>query len=345
MHSAAFQIIDRAYDTIFYLNEKFNGSRYEVSEFCGSKIFLASDLPYQWPLAYVLDFASFFGCWDYVQHHMSKESKSTQEDIERAVSSAILGLGYWPRDEDMNCMNGIVSILLNYLPRCTDTNMPTPTATGNNQVGDYYKWTILLASVSRLLSFLSEDEELPLEENLQEMIGLCKQVIKTLMKHDAGADINMLLTYELLIDWEDRDPKIIVKETLLAFVKRRACWDLDLVRDIEAFLCDLGAIDRRIFHSINCKSATDWTGRVVRKELNTGLTHNQSQRLSKYFPHERLRQWHGLTASNYTLYERLMGLGTEDAMPTEPDPEAEDLVNLLIARAPEYSTDSEYIEG
>ena len=345
MYSAAFQITDRTYDTLFYLNEKLNGSRYEVSELYGSRIFGNSDLPYHWPLTHRLDFASFFGRWDYVQHHISKGSNSTQEDIERVVSSAILGLAYlgrWRYNEyTKNHMNGIVDILRNYLPRSTDTNMHTSTATGIHQAGGQFKWSILFASVSTLMSNLSRCRQSD-EGALQEVMGLCKSLIKTLMKHEAGADINMLLTYELSFDII-QEIRVIVKETLLAFVKRRAYWDLDLVEDIVAFLGDLGATDGRLFYAIGELSITDDTGNIMREESGIGLrlTHTQSEHLSDYFSHERLRHCRESTDSNRLVFERLIGLGMEDAMPTEPIPEAEDLISLLLFRVIENCGDCE----
>lgn len=336
MHGAAIQIIDRIYDLLFYLNEKLNGSRYEVSELYGLKIFNRSDLPYRWPLAHRLDFASFFGRWDYIQHHMSKESNSTQEDVERVISSAILGLAnvevtIGQNENYTNQMNGVSNILLNYLPRSNNRAMVVSTAAVNDQVGGHFKWTILLASVSQLMAGL--DFWLFRGKSLQGVIDFCKQVIKTLMNHDAGADINMLLTYGLLVPIKNRkDIRVVVKETLLAFVKRRVNWDLDLIRDMEAFLCDLGATDRRLFHGIKRQFILDHVENEPTYNVPTSglrLTHIQSERLSHAYFHECLRD------HDNTLFlpERLIGLEPEDAMPTEPNPQAEEIVRLLLAQA------------
>ena len=338
MHGAALQIIDRTYDTLFYLNEKLNGSHYGVSDFCRSKIFWASNLPYHWPLAHVLDFASFFGRWDYIQYHMSKESDSTQEDVERVVSSAILGLAYvgrWLYDNKniMNYINRVVDILLNYLPRSTKTEMHASTVTVNDQVDDHSKWTMLLASVSQLMSDVSITRRN--EKEYQEVIGLCKQVIKTLMEHEARADINMLLMCELCVDIGHQTHKsirMILKETLLAFVKRRPYRSLDVIRDIEAFLCDFGATDRRIFHSVVIDYVLDDHGDFVRKKRSMGLrlTDTQSERLSDIYTHEKLRRCLERAGG---WGEGLIEFGTDDTMPTEPNPEAEDIVQLLLSQA------------
>lgn len=337
MHGAAIQIIDRIYDLLFYLNEKLNGSHYGTSELYGRKIFDRSDLPYHWPLAHRLDFASFFGRWDYIQHHMSKESNSTQEDIERFISSAILGLAYVGElDSQNNCfidqMNGVSNILLNYLPRSSNRAMVVSTAAVNDQVGGHSKWTILFASVSHLMAGF--DFWQFRGKSLQGVIDVCKQVIETLMNHDAGADINMLLTYGLLVGIENqKDIQVVVKETLLAFVKRRVNWDLDPIRDIEAFLCDLGATDRRLFHGINYSGfgLDDLENEPTYNVPTSGLrlTHIQSDRLSHAYPHEHLRD----RDNSIILSEWLIGLEPEDAMPTEPNPQAEDLVKLLLAQA------------
>ena len=338
MHGAAFQIIERTYGLLFYLNEKLNESRCEVSELYGSRIFFNSELPYHWPLGHLLDFASFFGRWDCIQNHMSKESNSPQADVEHVVSSAILGLAYVGEWQNQKCfmdyLNGIVNILCNYLPRSTDENMHTSTATRNGQTGDHFKWTILFASVSELISNFTRYYQID-EESGQEVIDLCKQVITTIMKHDTGADINMRLRYQFTIHIEDQvteSIRVVVKETLLAFVKRRVYWDLNLIEDIEAFLCDLGATDRRLFYGFEYDYVQDDGGDILRSKpgVRLRLTYTQSERLSHAYSHERLRK---RTGPARFLYEVFRGLATEEPMPTEPDPRVEDLVQLLLSAA------------
>lgn len=334
MHSAAFQIIDRTYDLLFYLNEKLNGSRYDVSEFCGSKVFEYSDLPYHWPSTHRLDFASFFGRWDYIKYHMSKERNSTQEDVERVVSSAILGLAYVGISQDearhfMKQLNGVSRVLLYYLPKSTNAEMLVFTATVNNLAGDHLKWTILFASVSQLISSLRKFRLG--EESVHEVIDLCMQVITTLIKLDVGADINMLLMHAIctrIMTGDEPTIRVAVKETLLAFVKRKMFRDPHPIGDIEAFLCDLGATDRRIFHSIEY-DANDG-GKLVQEESRMGLrlTHTQSERLSHAYTHERPRK---CTGPARLEGENFIGFGTEDAMPKESNPEADDIVQLLLS--------------
>ena len=323
MHGAASQIINLTYDLLYYLNEKLNGSRYEVSEcYTGEFVGLGWGLP--WPLAHVLDFASFFGRWDFIQNHMSKESNSTQEDVERVVSAAILGLGYLGSQLTMNNyflnqMNGNSNILLEYLPRSSDTMMHASTGTVKHQLGNHSKWTILLVSVSYLILGLTINAH---QKNLEDTVGLCKQLIKTLMKYDPRANINIRLTHSINIRLRDQEPtsivRIIVKETLLAFVKRRMFWNLDLSTDIETFLYDLGATDCRSFHGISYFISHNWS------HMGLPLTHPQSERLSHIYSHERLRH-----ETIGMVPERFIELAMEDTMPTEPIPEAEDIVKLL----------------
>lgn len=334
MHSASFQIIERTYDLLFYLNEKLNGSRYEMHELYEYEMFGNSHLLYPLPLAHVIDFASFFGRWDYIQHHMSKESISTQDDVERVVSSAILGFARvgFPLDQYnhfMNYVSGVVNILLDYLPRTTETEMHASTAIRNHQVGNHCKWTILLGSVSSLMSYYTN--WWPHHENLGEILGPCKKVIKTFMQLDTRADINILLTHAFCIkvrNERETSIRMVVKETLLAFVKRRKHWDLDLISDIEAFLCDLDATDRRIFHGIEYEFVGNGSRISTHNVSGMGipLTNIQSQRLSHAYPHERLR-----LISTGINRERLIEIGTEDTMSTESDAQAEDIVKYALS--------------
>ena len=318
MHGAASQIINLTYDLLYYLNEKLNGSRYEVSEcYNGYDLlhYLSWNVP--WPLAHVLDFASFFGRWGFVQTHMPKGSNSTQEDIERVVSAAILGLGYTvemeiKKENFMDQMKGVSDILLEYLPRSTNTIMYPYTAAINRQFGNHPKWTILLVSVSHIIF---TNAVLRLYDN-PEILGLCKQIIKTLMKHDARADINMLLTHEYYLslgDQEQMSLRMIIKETLLAGVKRLVSLDPDPNIDLVNFLYDLGATDRRSFHSVD----------------GLPLTHSQSERLSHIFSHRQLS--HNLVILIDEVFFEQQSI--EDAMPLESNPEAEDIVQSIESQA------------
>ena len=319
MHGAASQIINLTYDLLYYLNEKLNGSRYEISEcylvgLCG-----VPNCVVPWPLAHILDFASFFGRWGFVQSHISKGSNSTHEDVERVVSAAILGLGHtveWSIkiENFMNQFKGVSDILLEFLPKSTNTIMYPYTAAIKHQFGNHSKWTILFVWVSHLISTTTVPGRYG---NKLEIFGLCKQIIKTLMKHDARADINMLLNYSFRItlgDQERKSLRMVVKETLLACVKRRLSRDPDLLMDMENFLYDLGATDHRIFHSVD----------------GLPLTHSQSERLSHILSHERLRYY---SVYVYSEDEVIIELGKVDAMPIEPNPQAEDIVQSIESQA------------
>ena len=314
------------------LNGMLNGSRHTVAELYESRLFYFSDLPFsRLPLAKRLDFASFFGRWDYIKHHFSKQSSSMQDEIERVVSSAILGLasaGNMPNKNNhfMNQMSGLSNILLKYLPRSINTEMHASTLMLNNQMRDHSKWSILFVSVARLMSLLTMFWQY--HEHLKDVIGLCEQIIKTIMKCNAGANINMLIKHELSIRIQNEEVpcfRMVVNETLLAFVKRRSDWDLDLIGDIEAFLCELGATDRRLFlgigYEISRKDRLYGTtmGEVLR------MTHNQSECLSQAYTHKRLRHDCDI------IGEHLTGFGTEDTMPTDSNAQAEDILNLLLS--------------
>ena len=341
IYNAAFEIIDQTYDLLFYLNEKLNNSAYNVSQLYSFTVYDKTSAFFRWRLTHRPDFASFFGHWDYIQYYLSEETILTPEDVERVTNSAILGLAHVGRrylfpsgyNYFMNQMNGITNILLYYLPNSNNAGILVSTAREDNQHYSILKSTMLIASISYLMNLLDSWLR-PHCEHLQEVIALCKQIIKTLIANDPGADINTLLTYSLHIrigEQEETLIRVVVKETFLAFVKRRIHWGPDLISDIATYLCNLGAIDRRLFHGIE----SEWKKFVhdrKRNVLSMGhrLTRTQSEQLSYAYPHESLRK-HCIRKH---WSDNLIGLEPEDAIPTEPDPQAEELVHLLLSQTP-----------
>ena len=326
MNDAAIQIVDQVYDLIVHLNTSLNEPNQTISDLYDEVEFdKRLNLSYTLPFEDRLGFAAFFGRNDYVTQNTAGKSWISQVDVEFILHCALLSTVQYRRIFINHFQNerikGLFNILLDYIPRTRISYMSASTNAMDKHVGGYSEWTFFVVCTLRVMIDMNDLwQMLPAEslasEQLLDLTTLCGNVIRSFLDHNAIINPNILFTYllEFQTTREDANVWVTVDETLLASIKRRKLPRTDLPKVIEDLLCDRGGTHRRIFSSVE----------YFNQREEAHLTQDQSERLLHAYPSERLK------CSQRYEWGIFLGLGQQRSMPTEPDPEAEEIVNLLL---------------
>lgn len=354
LRDAAIRMIDEIYDVLGYLNRSLNGSNHIITQ--SYTLDLSSSglsiLSYKLPSQGRLSFAAHFGRYDYVVKWTAR-SVLSQQDIEAIVQSAIFGILWAPFSIEQ--LRGLLHILLECGPMTRDFGIGALSYTCEGQVIHRSLWNAFLTFSCPQIEFrilLMERYPNQYGDDVYDVIKLWTNVMRVFLGRDARADPNTTIALVLALDVKSSvDHKqiwIYCQETILAHVQRvfRSFMCTHMLKDIEDPLRAHGCIARRVFHSVGylpddadsmSYSSTDndakgyfgdddvcgrYSGdhRVSKKQLV--LTKNQSQRLVDALSSNVFRK--------VRYYHDYPETWSKSPIPTETNPVAEDIVNLIV---------------
>jgi len=264
-HDTTIQVIHQAYEVLSHVSRSLNGLDHNLFDTLSGKSLVNMNVPFHDGLG----FAAFFGRHDYVSRYTARTNQ-IQEDAEYVLCCTISGLYSlinWTADigKASLAMEGYFRIVMDFLPRSTESQLCIRAAISTCGVIWESKWVIFLNCSLQLMENLLDGQSqlgssttgLQLLRQATQSIRLWTETVACFLNHNA--DSNTILEGDLNIFCSDTDEvgnstllSFTAAETLLACVRRTFQFAKPaLKKDLEDLLRSHGGQHRRTFLSFN----------------------------------------------------------------------------------------------
>ena len=326
----ASQRVDRAYHLWDYVTRSHDEPEDPFLETYDRCNFVYSEYEYFPTLRHCLEFATFFGCYDYVSQQIAKDDCS-REKLDHLLSCAALGfhdIRNLFSDHSPQLLINLLKIVLELLLRSSDPNMEIEVDDCHKHIQRDSKWSLVIQSTLDIAkeSFWSREwSGNPIGQRFSQLSSLFKEVLTSFLNHNA--DVNIILVSEMFLEIRStaqgakKTLRMKLEETALSCIMRQAKSRYShSMEGIEDLFRSRGGLERSSVRSISIDRPpvprTDWLD----------LTLDQSERLMEELPR------FSTGGFDYLLNPWARCKTLNETRPVEPTVEAVDAVNLVIGR-------------
>ena len=287
----ASQRVDQAYHLWDYVTQSHDEPEDPFLEAYGRCNFIYFNYEYFPTLRHCLGFATFFGCYDYVSQHVSKDDCSRKE-LDYLLSCAILGFHDFFyvldlfSDLDFQLLVNLLKVVLELLLHAADPNMEIEVDDSHKHGQRNSKWSFFIQNTLRIAkeSFWSRKwSKIPTGQRFPQLSSLFKDVLTSFLNHNA--DVNVIVVGDIFL--ENRSTaqgakeklRIELEETALAYITRQIKSQYShSVEGFEDLFKSWGGLERSSVRSVSIGRSFD----IYMEDID--LTVDQSEDLMEELP-------------------------------------------------------------